>query len=159
MNWARSAVFFLLGVSPFAVIVVLAQQTHFHERLPEPLIAWLFHVNTLSIALAGLLGGLADVIMSPPKSFRDVAARVFFSVISSVMLIPAFVDSFFKDASISMLMAGSFLASMSAQRLVPIILKRFESKLDFVLVEKKTTTLVEQKEVQQAPEKRSSDVR
>lgn len=148
MNWARSGLLFLLAASPFAAIVALAQQAHFHERLPEPLIAWFFHVNTLTIAFAGLLGGMADAIMNPPKNLQGLLARVFFSVIASVMLIPAFVDAMMKDASISILMAFSFLASMSAQRLVPIVLKRFGEKIDMVLVEKTTTTLVEKKEVQ-----------
>ncbi len=113
--------------------------------------AWFFHVNTLTIAFAGLLGGMADAIMNPPKNFQGLMARVFFSVIASVMLIPAFVDAVMKDASISILMAFSFLASMSAQRLVPIVLKRFGERMDMVLVEKKTTTstLVEKTEVAQ----------
>lgn len=151
MTWARSAAFFVLGVSPFAAIVALAQNAHFHERLPEPLIAWFFHQNTLTIAFAGLMGGLADVILNPPKGFQDRAARVFFAVISSIMLIPAIVDAFFKDASISMLMFGGFLAAMGAQRLVPILLKRFESGAGLMLVEKTTTTLTEKKETAVQP--------
>lgn len=151
MTWPRSVLVFLLGVSPFAAIIALAQNAHFHDRLPEPLVAWFFHVNTLTIAFAGLLGGMADVILNRPKNFHDVAARVFFSVISSIMLIPALVDYFAKDISISLLMAFSFLASMSAQRLVPVVLKRFETQLETVMVEKKTKTIVEQTEVQKAP--------
>ncbi len=87
------------------------------------------------------MGGLASSIMTPPKNVQGLMASIFFAIISSVMLIPAVVDTFFKDISISVLMAGSFLASMAAQRIVPLVLRRFESKLETVLEEKMETTV------------------
>ena len=141
----------MAGVSPFVATLALAQNAHFHGHVPEPLIAWLFHVNTLTIAVAGLFGGLLQVVLSPPKSLQDALARVFFAVGSSVMLIPWVVESFFKDASISAVMAFAGLGAMCSQTLVPIILKIFQAKAEMILVEKTTTTLVEKKEVQQIP--------
>lgn len=153
MSWFRfrAAILFVLGVSPFMAVLAIAQETHTHGNMPEPLVAWIFHVHTVTIALAGLLGGLAHSVMSPPKTMQALLANIFFSVVSSVMLIPATVDWFFKDVSISALMFGSFLASMGAQRTVPLVLKRFESKLDTILVEKETTTTSITKEISKAP--------
>lgn len=140
MNWSRAGVLFALGVSPFVGMIVLAQVAHVHDAsMPEPVVAWLFHPNTIVISIAGLMGGMASAIMTPPKTLQGLLASIFFAVISSVMLIPAVVDTFFKEISISVLMAGSFLASMAAQRIVPLVLKRFESKLETVLEEKMET--------------------